>query len=121
MELRKIVFSREEVLSAVYDYCIRQHKPMPRAAVKHIEITTTSELMVRLIFDVPESDEDSTVQVGSADIAVAIIRLCSRIGVPLPRAARKALQRDGDGLAMIINLNYTQNPATDRPGRPAAA
>ncbi len=127
MELRKIVFSKDEILTAVYDHCLRNHKAMPAAAVTDVEVSRTHEVTVVLHFDVSDPQDERSLEIGSADVAAAMIRYCSRIGVPLPRSARKALQPEGSGLAMLINLNYRPAPAAqdqataERPDESEAA
>lgn len=118
MELRKIVFSKTEVQNAVYSHCLHQNKPMPEAIVRDIVIEKRADLVVRLIFDVSAPSNNESVEIGGADVAVALIRYCGRIGVPIPRAAKKAVVPEGDGITMLINLNY--QVSAKQEGRSAA-
>lgn len=106
MELRKLVFSREELISAAYGYCLHVGKPMPEAVVTEVLIRADPELVLTLRFDVNDPQARRAVDLNRGEIAAALIRYCRRISVPLPRNAKKIVQPAEDGLMMLINLNY---------------
>lgn len=106
MELRKIAFAKEELKSAAYGYCLHMGKSMPDAVVSDLIVQTAPDLVARLCFDVNHPADTPHVELQRGEIAAALIRYCQRLGVPIPRNARKGIQPEGDGVAMIINLNY---------------
>lgn len=112
MELRKLVFLREEVKIAAYGYCLHVGKHMPDAVVTEVIVRHEPELIVTLRFDVDDPEAQRTVDLFRGEVAAALIQYCRRIGVPIPRNARKGIQPFEDGVVMMINLNY-QAPSRD--------
>ncbi len=106
MELRKLVFSREELTGAAYGYCLHVGKPMPEAAVSEVLVRADPELVLTLRFDVNDPQGRRTVDLDRGEIAAALIRYCRCISVPIPRKAKKIVQPAEDGVVMLINLNY---------------
>lgn len=111
MELRKIVFTAEEMQGAAYGYCLHVGKPMPDAVVKDMVIEGEPELAVSLVFDVNHPHDRKEVRLARGEVAAALIRYCRRIGVPIPRNAKKGVHPHEDGIVMMINLNYQTTPA----------
>ena len=105
-ELRKIVFSEAEVQSAAVSHCLHARVPLPDANIIGIEIANASDETVKLRFSTSNPADPDTVALNRGQVAAALIRYCQDHQIPLPRAAQKALQKDAEGLALFVNLDY---------------
>ncbi len=105
-ELRKILFSKEEVQAAVVDYCLRAKIRLPAENIEGLEVQADPEAMVVLKYADPGPGETSTVELSRDQVAAALIRYCSNIKVPLPRSAQKVLQPGNGGVSLLINVAW---------------
>ncbi len=105
-ELRKILFSKDEVQAAVVDYCLRSKIRLPDKNIDDLEVRADSEAMVVLKYADTGPEEDSEVELSRDQVAAALIRYCSSINVPLPRSAQKVLQPADDGISLLINIDW---------------
>ena len=112
MELRKLVFSRAELKSALFGYCVRANKRIPAATVTDVVVHTEPEFVATLCFEPEASDRCDSVNLVRSEVAAALIQYSRRIGVPIPRRAKKGIQPAEDGVIMMINLDY-QAPKAD--------
>jgi len=104
MELRKIFFSSAEVEVAATSYCINSGKPLPSADRLYATFKDDIEAMVTLHFCRSGRSEPATVSLSRAEVCDALIHLCKEIGVPLPRAGKKVLWPQGDGISLMVTL-----------------
>ena len=105
-ELRKILFSKEEVQAAVIDYCLRSKIRLPDNNIEDLEVRTDPEAMVVLKYADTGPEEANEVELSRDQVAAALIRYCSSINVPLPRSARKVLQPADEGISLLINIDW---------------
>ena len=105
-ELRKILFSKDEVQAAVVDYCLRSKILLPDKIIDDLEVRADPEEMVVLKYADTGPAETKEVGLSRDQVAAALIRYCSSVNVPLPRSARKVLQPVDDGIAMLINMDW---------------
>ena len=103
-ELRKILFSKEEVQAAVVDYCLRSKIRLPNKNIDELEVRADPEAMVVLKYVDIGSEEATEVELSRDQVAAALIRYCSNIKVPLPHSAQKVLQPGDDGIYLLINI-----------------
>lgn len=108
-ELRKILFSEEEVQAAVVDYCLRAKIRLPDRNIDGLEVRADPEAMVILKYADTGPEEASVVELNRDQVAAALIRYCSNINVPLPRSAQKVLQPADDGISLLINIDWGKN------------
>ena len=122
MELRKIFFSNEEVEVATTSYCIDSGKPLPSADRIYATFKDDIDAMVTLHFCRSDLSAPVTVTLTRAEVTEALIVFCREIGVPLPRAGKKVLWPQGDGISLMITLESLCTRAislgTPRPGSP---
>jgi len=103
-EIRKILFSEEEVQAAVVDYCLRSKIRLPNKNIDELEVRADPEAMVVLKYVDIGSEEATEVELSRDQVAAALIRYCSNIKVPLPHSAQKVLQPGDDGIYLLINI-----------------
>ncbi len=108
-EIRKILFSEEEVQAAVVDYCLRSKIRLPNKNIDELEVRADPEAMVVLKYVDIGSEEATEVELSRDQVAAALIRYCSNIKVPLPHSAQKVLQPGDDGISLLINIDWGKN------------
>ena len=87
-------------MEAVVDYCVKIKRPLPQGRTRQMTVSKNAEGKVTLKSD----GEISSVSFDESEIAVALILLCNKKGIPLARRAIKSLQIGQDGvlLQMVI-------------------
>ncbi len=105
-ELRKIVFTKDEVRAAAVSYCLHAHVRMPQANIEDLVISSNLGELVTLKFTVSNPAERAEVILSQEQMAAAIIKFCREQGIPLPKKAKKLIRPDDTGLAMMINVEY---------------
>ncbi len=108
-ELRKILFSEDELQAAVVDYCLRAKIRLPDKIIDDLEVRADPEAMVVLKYADTGPEEASEVELSRDQVAAALIRYCSSINVPLPRSAQKVLQPGDGGISLLINIDWGKN------------
>ena len=105
-ELRKILFSKEEVQAAAVDYCLRAKIRLPDKNIEDLEVRADPEAMVVLKYADTRPEEPNEIELSRDQVAAALIRYCSSINVPLPRSAQKVLQPADNGISLLINIDW---------------
>ena len=105
-ELRKSLFSKDELQAAVVDYCLRAKIRLPEKNIEDLEVRADPEAMVVLKYAATVPGDDTEVELSRDQVAAALIRYCSTIKVPLPRSAQKVLQPTDDGISLMINMDW---------------
>ena len=109
MELRKIFFSNEEVEAATRNYCIGSGKPLPSADKMYATFKDDIEAMVTLHFCRSGRCDPITVSLTRAEVRDALIGFCKAVRIPLPRAGKKVLWPQSDGISLMITLECVCN------------
>lgn len=105
-ELRKIVFSAEEVQAAAVGHCLHAKIPLPQANITQIDIAEDPLATVVLHFSPSNPAEPTEVALTREEVAAALIRRCVEQHIPLPRQAQKLLHTEEDGIALMINIDH---------------
>ena len=103
-ELRKIVFSKDEVWKAVVSHCMHAAIYMPNAPLEDIVVPKDLDPAVKMLFAGDQKGVFKEVKLGLPEVAVALIRFCREQNVPLPKNGKKVLTPSGDGIAMLVNV-----------------
>jgi len=104
MELRKIFFSNEEVKVAASSYCTNIGKPLPSADRIFATFEDDVEAFVTLEFYRSDRRDSIAVSLSRAEVREALIFYCKRVRIPLPRAGKKVLWPQSDGISLMITL-----------------
>jgi len=104
MELRKIFFSNEEVEVAARRYCMSIGKPLPLADTMYATFNDDIEAMVILHFCRSDRRDPAVVSLTCAEAREALVGFCKRASIPLPRAGKKVLWPQSDGIALMVTL-----------------
>ncbi len=105
-ELRKIVFSEDELKAAVIDHCMRNGINLPRGVMTGFKATPDVAATVVITYDTTEIQDAPEVRVGRDDVAAALIRHCGANKIPLPRAARKILKVENGEVSLMVSIHW---------------
>jgi hypothetical protein len=99
---RRLEFQIEAVLEAILqlDRMCRDGCGMPRSTASDLASSATG---VQLTLTVTRRGERAPTPAvwNSAQIAAALIRLCGKLQVPLPRLSEKRIERTANGVALL--------------------
>ncbi|WP_144186900.1 hypothetical protein [Elioraea rosea] len=106
-EQRRIIFGLPALREAV-----QAHMPdiapalVPRGAqVKGIALSA-DPLAARIRVLAQGAHEPCEAELSAAHLGAVLIRRCKVLNIPLPRNAKKALEGDANGIAMIVTLTH---------------
>ena len=102
-ELRKIIFSEEEMLKAVISQNRRSPRKLPAGDIVKIARAGNGANMDISIFD-PTAEETKTVTLGASYLAAAMLGFCIENKIPVPRVADKSVEVLGDSFALSISI-----------------
>lgn len=107
LDLRKVVFSNEELQAVLVNYFLRNEITIPDTSIDAIEPVWEGELMVRMHFlDRHQNRRGKTLHFGHAEVAAALILYCRINKEPLPKAAMKMLEPAGDGIVLCLRFPW---------------
>lgn len=112
MELRKIVFELAEVERAAVAYCRAHGRALVDGDVAGIRISEDPAATVRIELRPPAGGTaEPPISLRRDDVTEALIQYAIRQRIPLPKAGKKVLWPQEDGIAMMITLLATGDPA----------
>ena len=114
-EMRKIVFSVEELQAALVNYALRTNKKLPNTTIDNILVEGKEGLTATIIFMRDGTEEAKTVEFNKNDVAAALILYCNSQQIPLPRDAKKSVTPIEDSVGMIVKLDYSNSAPGIRP------
>ena len=114
-EMRKIVFSVEELQAALVNYALRTNKKLPNTTIDSILVEGKEGVTATIIFMRDGTEEAKTVGFTQNDIAAALILYCNSQQIPLPRDAKKLVTPIEDSVGMIVKLDYSDSAPGIRP------
>ena len=104
-ELRKIIFTEEEVQAAMVNHCLRNKEDLPQRRIEKVEITDDPEHIVTFHYPPNEGEKTKTVTFDRDKVGAALILYCKNEKIPLPYDGVKILKSEKPNLAMMINLD----------------
>jgi hypothetical protein len=105
-ELRKVVFTRDELQAAAVAYCYRQGMKLPKGMLQSV---TFENEQVSLNFSVISEKGPTRIRLTRDQIAAAIILYCRSLRIPIPKQSQKIVNPDGDGIALLVSLQYEKS------------
>jgi hypothetical protein len=104
--LRVISFSNVEVVEALIDYCANLKRPLPGAPINRLSFST--DAAAKFILKVDETTP--LISFYEHEVAVALILLCKKKSIPLPRRATKSLQVTQASVSLHLAIRpYSHN------------
>lgn len=117
VDLKKIIFSNEEVQAALVNYCLRTKTTMPETRISRVVVNWESELTSDMHFlSELDSEEGEVLSFSNEKVAAALILYCRDNKDPLPRDAQKVLDPAGDGISLTLRHGWGKLLSKDHPG-----
>ena len=114
-EMRKIIFSVDELQAALVNYALRTNKKLPNATIDNILVDGKEGVTATIIFVRDGTEEAKTVVFTQNDVAAALILYCNSQQIPLPRDAKKLVTPIEDSVGMIVKIDYSDSAPGIRP------
>jgi len=108
-EMRKIVFTAEELQAALVNYALRTNKKLPNATIDNILVEGKEGVTATIVYMRDGTDEAKSVEFTPNDVAASIILYCNTRQIPLPREAKKVVVPIEDSVGMIIKIDASDN------------
>jgi hypothetical protein len=109
-EHREIIFSPEELESAVRSYARVTPRFLPVAEHVACSHDGAGGLTITVQATYGATVQEMSIEAKPADIEALLIRFCLENNVMLPRAGRKRVVAHEDGLALLIELEQAMIP-----------
>ncbi|MDH5488695.1 MAG: hypothetical protein OEX17_02080 [Rhodospirillaceae bacterium] len=118
LDLKKIIFSNEEIQALMVNYCLRTNVSMPDTRIGGVELLWEPELQLDIKFlSKHENGYGRTLSFSNSEVAAAVIMYCRLNKEPLPKTAEKKLEPVGDdGLALCLRFPWGEMWNKDHPG-----
>ena len=108
-EMRKIVFTAEELQAALVNYALRTNKKLPNATIDNILVEGKEGVTATIVYMRDGTEEAKSVEFTPNDVAASIILYCNTRQIPLPREAKKVVVPIEDSVGMIIKIDASDN------------
>ncbi|SVD36882.1 uncharacterized protein METZ01_LOCUS389736, partial [marine metagenome] len=108
-EMRKIVFTADELQAALVNYALRTNKKLPNATINNILVEEKEGVTATIVYMRDGTDEAKSVEFTPNDVAAAIILYCNTRQIPLPRDAKKVVIPIEGSVGMIIKIDTYGN------------
>ena len=114
IELRKLVFTGEELLPVIRDYCVENGIHIPNTPMEGIEVHKGPPISIALKFPGSDDNGQYVVEVDKNRLLVSFIRACKVLQIPLPRNEDKHLAIDEHGIALVFGSSNKMYKSTVR-------
>lgn len=114
-ELRLLVFTKAEMVRALYALQTRRGDPLPDGRLDSVEVSEVGDIQVRLKIRALRH-KWYELAFEEVDVAAALILHCINSSIPLPVSAKKQLQRASGQVALVV----TRGQVPDAVGEAAA-
>ena len=101
-EERLIAFTPAEVLEAMKEFAHRKNRPMPRGKLDGLTFVPGGEPALVLDISVTGSPIAQKIAFRHAEVAAALIMFCKDRAIPLPKASKSLVDREGVPAFRII-------------------
>jgi len=99
-ETRALSFSNAEAMGALTEYCASTKRELPRGGIQRLSFSNDTEIKVTAEFD----GGAPPIRFYEHEVAVALIMLCNKKGIPVPKRATKSLSVEHDSIALNLSL-----------------
>ena len=110
-DVRKLLFSKAELLPAFQMYCCEQNFVDVQAGIEKFEITSVKSddgaqdvLSVTVTFTSPDPKHPLQKTLDDSQIVGVLVTLCKKLAIPLPRIGQKFVKQYEDGLSMSMGM-----------------
>ena len=103
-EIRSILFTQPELENAVKLFHTSVQAILPPGKIISFEVDGSNEPALKVNVMASTEGEVSTVTMGTAHLAAAMLHYCIKNGIPVPRKARKKLEIIEGDMALTLTL-----------------
>lgn len=103
VDSRHIQFSPEAVRAAVKTFRELFPQKQPPGLLGPIMIRSDNPLILGVKIQAMGSSVYREIEMEEAEVAAMLIIYCRKMKIPLPRAAEKSMEVDGDRIALIVS------------------
>ena len=121
-ELRKLVFSNDELKEAIILYNQIASEKLPAGDFLSCDVEKNSdEISVVIRISETKTGANQRIVLASAFIGACLVNFCRQKRIPLPRDGVKALQVVGDNIALNVNKQLAERKLFQVEAEEAAA
>ena len=113
-EMRRIVFTHNEVLVALSRYAAKPRGRRESSRFVTCRILRRPRLRVLAELETHDDGPVQEIEFDTNDVADALLRYCAASGVPIPMRADKELEVVGENLALNLRLETATEPVVGR-------
>ncbi len=106
VETRRLVFSHQELVQAVRDFCRREWIAVPDAEIERIELLPGGEPALVLRFEAGSPMETDHLSLSTRQLVSALSDYCRRHGIPLTRHSRTEIHCADGEVAMDYRIEH---------------
>ncbi len=103
-EFRRLVFSPQELQSAVGIFNAEKVSKLPQGKIVDLVVIAEPKLGARVQVNMSADTDDLEVSLDAAYLGAAMLYQCMRDRIPIPKAPKKTVEQDGDGLALVFSV-----------------
>lgn len=116
VEFRKIVFSEAELRSALVEHGIRHRIMTKDASVSAMDLSWDADgVTVVLTCQMIGRPSREEIRMSESEIGAALIGYCRNNGTAIPHYAEKVLEKDKQGIALLIHHSWKDSLANKPP------
>ena len=115
-EMRRIVFTHDEVLVALSRYAAEPNGRQKDSRFVYCRILRSPKLRVLAGLESHAGGTVQEIEVSARDVAEALLRYCAASGVPIPLRADKELEVIGENLSLNLRIETAVEPVIGRVG-----
>jgi hypothetical protein len=106
-ELRCLVFSEQEVVSAVVERRRRLREKLPEGSIQRVDYSTENGVSVT-IHVVNDNGKGEVLVIQETEAAAALVNFCMSRKIPMPVDSDKYLQVINDGMTLMITMRFNK-------------
>ena len=110
IEMRTLIFSRDEVAQALAEHAEQGGGALPEGRVVYCQVGCGPDLAMVVKLVPPERAQIQTITLDAEAVGAALIEFCLRRAIPLPRNASRSLQVLGEAIALSLTINELRAP-----------
>ena len=116
-ELRRLVFSKQELVEAIDSHNRNAAEKLPPGSVASCEVRKEEDnISAAIEITDQQSGETQQVELNAAYLGAALLRFCIDKKIPLPRQSAKSLQVVGDNIALNITKGLVERKLSRKTG-----
>ena len=112
-EIRRLVFSNDELVEALQAYSETSNEKIPEGKVRTCTVVDDRKTAVTLEIENRFTQEVYQVNLRHEFVGAALLGFCFDTGIPVPRDSEKSLQVSGDNIALAIVRKAGSRPLVE--------